>query len=160
MERFAALLVSVLAVLNPGARQRTLWQADLQIRSLIVSEEKGNLTARVVVAAEDGEALGARVDVLLPVGVGIVTLGPGCVAGPNVTGISALRARVECRLGNMPARTSRELYVVTTSPPVGMVRGFAVVAMSETPDPRPGNNFVERAIPPETRDDRVPDRIR
>ena len=147
MERFAALLVSVLAVLNPGARQRTLWQADLQIRSLIVSEEKGNLTARVVVAAEDGEALGARVDVLLPVGVGIVTLASGCVAGPNVTGISALRARVECTLGNMPARSVREFFVVTTTPPTGVARGFAVVAMSDTPDPKPANNFAERVIP-------------
>ena len=150
MERFAAVLVSVLAVLNPGARQRTLWQADLRIRSLTVSEDKGNLMARVVVAAEFGEALGARVEVLLPVGVGIVTLGSGCVAGPNVTGISALRARVECSLGNMPARSNRELFVVTTAPPSGVVRGFGAVAMSETPDPKPGNNFVERAIPRDT----------
>jgi len=147
MERFAALLVSVLALLNPGARQRTLWQADLQIRSLRVSEDKGNLTARVVVAAEFGEALAARVEMLLPVGVGIVTLGPGCVAGPNMTGIRDLRARVECTLGNLAAGSSRELFVVTTAPPSGVVRGFGAVAMSETPDPKPGNNFAERAIP-------------
>lgn len=149
MERFAAVLVSLLAALNLGARQRTLWQADLQIRSLTVSADKGNLTARVVVAAEFGEALGARVELLLPVGVGIVTLGPGCVAGPGVAGIRELRARVECTLGNMPARSNRELLVVTTTPPIGVARGFAVVAMSDTPDPRPANNFAERAIPPE-----------
>jgi hypothetical protein len=149
MERFAALLVSVLAALGPGARQRTLWQADLQIRRLTVSEDKGNLMARVVVAAEFGEALGARVEMLLPVGVGIVTLGPGCVAGPGVAGIRELRARVECALGDMPARSHREVFVVTTTPPIGVVRGFGAVAMSETPDPRPGNNFAERAIPQE-----------
>jgi hypothetical protein len=149
MERFAALLVSVLAALGPGARQRTLWQADLQIRRLTVSEDKGNLMARVVVAAEFGEALGARVEMLLPVGVGIVTLGPGCVAGPGVAGIRELRARVECALGDMPARSRREVFVVTTTPPIGVVRGFGAVAMSETPDPRPGNNFAERAIPQE-----------
>ena len=147
MERFAALLVSMLAALGPGARQRTLWQADLQIRSLTVSEDKGNLTARVVVAAEFGEALAARVEMLLPVGVGIVTLGPGCVASPNMTGIRELRARVECTLGNLPARSNRELFVVTTTPPSGVARGFAVVAMSDTPDPKPANNFVERVIP-------------
>ena len=99
-------------------------------------------------AARSGEALGARVEVLLPVGVGIVNLGSGCFAGPNVTGISVLRARVECTLGNMPARSNRELWVVTTTPPNGVARGFAVVAMSDTPDPRPANNFLERVLPP------------
>jgi len=147
MDRLIAVIVGVLASLGVGARQQMLWQADLQIRSLTISEANGNLTARVVVAAEFGEALGARVEVLLPVGVGIVTLGAGCVAGPNVTGISALRARVECTLGNMPARSSREFFVVTTTPPTGVARGFAVVAMSDTPDPKPANNFAERVIP-------------
>ena len=149
MFRFAALLVSVLAAPGPGARQRPLWQADLQIRSLTVSEDRGNLTARVIVTAEVGEALAARVEVLLPVGVGIVTLGPGCVAGPSMAGIRELRARVECTLGDLPARSHRELFVVTTTPPNGVSRGFAAVAMSETPDPKPGNNFAERAIPRE-----------
>jgi len=149
MDRFAALLVSVLATLGPDARQRPLWQADLQIRSLTVSQDRGNLTARVIVTTEFGEALGARVEVLLPVGVGIVTLGPGCVAGPSMTGIRELRARVECTLGDLPARSHRELFVVTTSPPNGVSRGFAAMAMSETPDPKPGNNFAERAIPRE-----------
>ena len=149
MERLTALLVSVLAGLGLAARQRPLWQADLQIRSLTVSEHKGNLTARVVVTAESGEALAARVEVLLPVGVGIVTLGPGCVAGPSMTGIRELRARVECTLGNLAAGSNRELVIVTTTPPSGVVRGFAAVAMSETPDPKQGNNFAERAIPRE-----------
>lgn len=156
MEWFTALMMSVLAVLGLGTRQHLLWQADLQIRSLIVSEDKGNLTARVVVSAEVGEALAARVEVLLPVGVGIVTLGAGCIAGPNRTGISELRARVECSLGNMPARSTREFFIVTTTPPAGVARGFAVVAMSDTPDPKPANNFAERIIPNEDRIERLP----
>jgi len=151
MQRFTAVLVSGFAGLGFGAHQATpqyaLWQADLQVRSLTITEAKGNLTARVIVAAESGEALSVRLEVMLPVGVGIVRLGTGCVAGPNVTGIGALRARVECSLGNMLARSSRELFVVTTTPPSGVARGFAVVAMSDTPDPKPGNNFVERVIP-------------
>ena len=154
MKRLAAVLVTGVGSLGlgiqqeaHGTRQYAVWQADLSVRSLTVSEAKGNLTARVVIAVESGEALSARVEVLLPVGVGIVTLGPGCVAGPNRTGISELRARVECNLGNMAARSNRELYVVTTTPPNGIARGFAVVAMSDTPDPKPGNNFVERVIP-------------
>ena len=147
MTRLLALVLTVLAGWNANTRQRVLWQADLQIRSLTVSEEKGNLTARVVVAAEMGEALGARVDLLLPVGVGIVAMGEGCHAGPSLTGISELRARVECTLGNMAARTDRTLFVVTTVPPAGVARGFGAVAMSDTPDPKPGNNFAERVIP-------------
>jgi len=151
MQRFTAVLVSGFAGLGLGTQrqvvQYTLWQADLQVRSLTVSEAKGNLTARVLIVAEIGEALAARVEILLPVGVGIVTLGPGCVAGPNRTGISELRARVECSLGNMAARSNRELFVITTTPPNGIARGFAVVAMSDTPDPKPENNFVQRVIP-------------
>jgi hypothetical protein len=147
MSRLLALVLTVLAAWKGGTRQRVLWQSDLQIRSLTVSMENGNLTARVVVAAEMGEALGARVDLLLPVGVGIVAMGKGCRAGPDVTGISELRARVECTLGNLPARTNRTLFVVTTTPPAGVARGFGAVAMSDTPDPKPGNNFAERAIP-------------
>ncbi len=147
MSRLLALVLTVLAAVNGGTRQRVLWQADLQIRSLTVSEAKGNLTARVVVAAEMGEALGARVDLLLPVGVGIVAMGEGCHAGPSVVGISELRARVECSLGNLAARSNRSLFVVTTIPPAGVARGFGAVAMSDTPDPKPGNNFAERAIP-------------
>ena len=148
MHRLVALVMSLLSGWGLGARQRALWQADLMIRSLTVTAEKGNLTARVVVAAEIGDALGARIEVLLPVGVGIVTLGSGCFAGPNVTGISELRARVECTLGNMPARSIRELWVITTTPPNGVARGFAVMVMSETPDPRLANNFLERVVPP------------
>ena len=147
MSRLLALVAAVLAAWHPESRQRVLWQSDLQVRSLTVTEDKGNLTARVVVAAEMGEALGVRVDLLLPVGVGIVAMGEGCHAGPNPTGISELRARVECVLGNLPARSNRTLFVVTTTPPTGVARGFGAVAMSDTPDPKPGNNFADRAIP-------------
>jgi hypothetical protein len=156
MEGFTAFVAIVLAGLGLGGRQHLLWQADLQIRSLTISEEKGNLTARVVVASEFGEALSARLEILLPVGVGIVTLGAGCSAGPSRTGISELRARVECSLGNMPARSNRELFIVTTTPPNGVARGFAVMAMSDTPDPKPANNFAERVIPRDDRIERLP----
>jgi hypothetical protein len=148
MGRLAWLLVWAFSGLGSAQRQRPLlWQADLQVRSLTVTEDKGNLSARVVIATEVGEALGARVEVLLPVGVGIVSLGSGCVAGPNRTGIRELRARVECSLGDMQAGSSKEVLVVTTMPPAGIARGFGVVVMSETPDPKPSNNFLERVIP-------------
>jgi hypothetical protein len=151
MPWFLAILLSsltgLLAPARRGQQPALLWQADLVVRSVTVSAENGNLTVRMVVGSDFGEALAARVDVLLPVGVGIVSLGAGCVAGPSPTGISELRARVECSLGNLAARSSRSLYIVTTTPPTGVTRGFAVVAMSDTPDPKPGNNFAERVIP-------------
>ena len=151
MRWLAAVLVSGMLGVAPashaGARQYALWQADLQVIRLTIAEEGRTLTARVLISAEMGEALGARIEVLLPVGVGIVTLGTGCVAGPDRTGIRELRGRVECSLGDMPASSRREVFVVTTLPPRGMARGFAVVAMSDTPDPKPGNNFAERVIP-------------
>ena len=147
MQSSMVLIMLLLGGVGLGIRQRVLWQADLQVRNLRVSQENGNLRAEVTIAAEVGEALDARVEVMLPVGVGIVTVGPGCSAGPSATGISALRARVECNLGNLPARTSRELFVITTTPPLGVSRGFGVIAVSDTPDPKPGNNFAERALP-------------
>ena len=152
MRRFPAVLLGSALMLclegQQAAPQYALWQADLQVRSLSVSIVKGNLTARIAVATESGDALGARVEILLPVGVGIVTLDTGCKPGPSTAGIREIRARVECLLGNLPAQSTRELTVVTTLPPTGVARGFGVIAMSDTPDPKPGNNFAERAIPP------------
>lgn len=124
-----------------------VWQADLQVKSLTVSESRGNLTARFVIIAEIGAALAAKVEVMLPPGVGIVEMGSGCRAGASAPGVSALRARVYCILGDMPARTARELYVVTTRPPSSMTAEFGVIALSDTPDPHPGNNFAQRKVP-------------
>ncbi len=130
-----------------SAAQQHLWQADLQIRSLAVSESEGTLTARVVVVAEFGEALAARVEVMLPVGVGILRMATGCAAGPSPPGVPSLRARVICVIGNLSPRDPREFSVTTTMPPDGITRRFGVMATSDTPDPKPGNNFAERVIP-------------
>ena len=130
----------------PGSAQH-VWQADLQVRSLTVSETNGNLVARFVVVAEIGEAMAAKVEIMLPPGVGIEELGAGCTAAPNPPGVSALRARVLCTIGNLPIRSFRELFVTTTQPPPGGSRGFGVIATSDTPDPKPGNNFAEKGIP-------------
>ena len=142
----------LLAVLGLGASparaQQHVWQADLQIRSFVVKESEGNLTARVVIGVDLGEALGARVDVMLPVGVGIVRLGTGCVAGPSAPGVPSLRALVICAIGTLSPRDAREFHVTTTAPPTGMEKRFGVMATSDTPDPKPANNFAERVVPP------------
>ena len=151
MQRSTVVLVGGFAAFGAGLLQSptqyVLWQADLQIQSLTVSEAKGNLTVKIVVGSAFGEAVGARLEIMLPVGVGIVAMGAGCTAGPSVSGISELRARVECTLGNLQAHSNRTFTVVTTVPPAGVARGFGVIAMSDTPDPNPGNNFRERVIP-------------
>jgi hypothetical protein len=141
-------VVGLAVLVSPGASQG-LWQADLQVHDLTVSQAKGSLTATIVVRSELGEAMRARVEVLLPVGVGLVKMSPGCSAGPHPSGISDLQGRVVCALGDLAPRSSREVQVVTTEPPRGVARGFGVVALSDTPDPQPGNNFAEKALPPE-----------
>lgn len=146
MWRAAIAFAAVAVGFSPGMRGQTVWQADLRIRSLEVSEFKGNLTARVVVGSEFGTASAVRVELLLPVGVGLLELSPGCTAGPSPAGVSALRARVVCLLGDVPLRVTRAMQVVTTTPPPGLARGFGVIAISDTPDPRPGNNFAQKAI--------------
>lgn len=129
-----------------GVGLQHVWQADLQIKSLTVSESKGLLTAKVVVVADYGEAMAAKVEFMLPVGVGIVQLGTGCTAGPSAPGVPSLRARVICTIGNLRPRGVREFLITTTLPPSGLEGRFGAIATSDTPDPKPGNNFAERVI--------------
>ncbi len=145
--RFLLLLLGV--VVRPAFSQppQPVWQADLQIKAFTVSEANGSLVAKVVVLTEFGEAMAAKIEVLLPVGVGIVHLSAGCVAGPSAPGVPSLRARVICTIGNLRPRDQREFSVTTTSPPPGASRRFGVMATSDTPDPKPGNNFIEKVIP-------------
>ncbi len=140
MSRGAALILGL------GLGLQHVWQADLQIRALLVTASNGHLTAKVVVAAEQGEAMAAKVEFLLPVGVGIVHLGTGCAPGPSAPGVPSLRARVICPIGNLRPRDTREFLVTTTMPPSGMDSRFGVIATSDTPDPKPGNNFAEKAV--------------
>jgi hypothetical protein len=141
------VLPSTLALLAlaapPAAAQQHVWQSDLQVRSLTVAEAKDHLTARVVVVAEQGEAMAARVEFLLPVGVGIVELAPGCAAGPSAPGVPSLRARVICTIGDLRPRDVREFRVTTTGVPEGVAPRFGAMATSDTPDPNPKNNFAE-----------------
>jgi hypothetical protein len=146
--KLLSLVVAMCATAGPSPAQRLIWQADLQVRTLALTESRGNLTARVVVATELGEATATKVEVMLPVGVGIVELGPGCAAGPGPPGAPSLRARVICTVGNLRPRDSREFTVTTTVPPKGLESRFGVMATSDTPDPKPGNNFAERVLPP------------
>ena len=143
MKVLPSTLVLLALAAPPVAAQQHVWQSDLQVRALSVSEANGNLTARVVVVAEQGEAMDARVEVLLPVGVGIVELAPGCAAGPSAPGVPSLRARVICTIGDLRPRDIREFRVTTTAVPAGVAPRFGAMATSDTPDPNPKNNFAE-----------------
>lgn len=147
MGKILPLLGVLLVSAHLAGSQILIWQADLQVHSFSVSESRGHLVARVSVSAELGVAMATRVEVMLPVGVGIVSVGAGCTPGPSAPGVPSLRARVVCTAGDLRPRDLKEFTLTTTTPPPGVEGRFGVMAMSDTPDPRPGNNFAEREVP-------------
>jgi len=127
--------------------QRT-WQADVQIQSLDLSQLDQSLVARVVVYSDNhDDARAVHVEILLPPGVGVTRTAMGCSASASPPGVSEPRAKVMCDMGTLPAHTAREVFVITTLPPAGTPKTFGVFASSDTPDPRPANNFAERTLP-------------
>lgn len=125
-----------------------VWQADIQIRTLEITRNKGTINARVVVYTEnDDEAQNARLLILLPIGVGLERLAPMCSATPGPSMVPSLRATVTCELGVIPDRGFREVVLSTTAPATALPKRFGVFTWSSTPDPVPGNNYAERVIP-------------
>jgi hypothetical protein len=60
----------------------------------------------------------------------------------------SLAARVTCALGELHAGELRDVSITTARRPgAHMPLRFAAFAFSDTPDPRPGNNFAERDAP-------------
>jgi hypothetical protein len=142
-----AAALSLAGRVGPAGAQN-VWQADVQITALDVSELDGKLVARAVIASDGrGEARAVHVEILLPLGVGVSRVGPGCSASVSPPGVSDLRARVMCDLGTLPMRGTREVLVITTLPPAGTPKTFGVFALSDTPDPNPRNNFAEKTLP-------------
>ena len=124
-----------------------VWQSDVKIESLDASELKsgGPVNARIIVAAAgDDPARSVRLEVLLPIGVGVLRLADGCKPSPSP--VTGLNARVTCEIGDIPARGSREISIATSARPGGFPLRFAVFALSDTPDPAPANNFAERVV--------------
>ncbi len=141
-----------LALLLRGPRQapraHDVWQADLRIQAMEVTRINGNLVARIVVySGSDDDARAVHIEILLPVGVGVVRTAAGCAASASPPGVSALHARVMCDVGTIPVGGSREVFVITTTPAGSTPKTFGAFAMSDTPDPRPGNNYAERSLP-------------
>lgn len=154
IQRRASSLLALLGagLVMSGAQQPLAgpraWESDVSVQSLDVSALKrgGPITARVVVATGNDAARDVRLEMLLPVGVGLLRVSDLCRASPSP--VSSLSARVSCTLGDMPVRALRELSITTSSASVADARlGFAVFVFSDTPDPVPTNNFAERGLP-------------
>jgi hypothetical protein len=145
----AIIAIAVLAATSRGdAASQHAWQSDVSVRSLELTMPKVGtaITARVVVATDSGDARGVRVEIMLPVGVGVVTVPDGCRPSPSP--VMSLSARVTCVLGDLRVREIRELSIVTTARPGSREPLlFAAFAFGDTPDPQPSNNFAERRVP-------------
>lgn len=143
----SALPLTMSAAIGSDDPRSQVWQADVQIRTLEVTKTKSTMTARVVVYTEkDDEARDSRLIVLLPLGVGVDKLGPGCTAAAGPSMVPSLRAAVECDLGSIPDHGIREAVITTTMPSDAIPKRFGVFVYSNTPDPMPGNNYAERTI--------------
>ena len=143
-------MMVALAALSIGrvaaASAQEVWQADVRIQSLEVTGGRGSIAIRVVVTSDnDDDAMGVRLDVLLPVGAGVMRLAQGCRASPSP--VANLAARVTCELGTIVVRGLREVTLAASTPPPGPGHKVAVVVMSDTPDPEPANNYAERMVP-------------
>jgi hypothetical protein len=140
--------LAVLALLGtppaPPPMQKQ-WQADIRIQSIEVVAVKGrSLNARVVITSDnDDDARNARLEILLPVGVGVARLSPGCRAS-SIAGLSTLNAHISCELGDIPVRGVREVMIATSTPALNVPMRVAAFVVSDTPDPMPSNNYAER----------------
>ena len=145
-------LPSIALLFATGASRQfesaSVWQADIQIRTLEVTRNRNSINLRVVVYTEnDDDAQNARLLILLPVGVGIEKLAAKCDAMPGPSMVPSLRAAVACELGAIPNRGFHEVTLTTTVPANAHPKRFGVFTYSGTPDPVPGNNYAERIIP-------------
>jgi hypothetical protein len=141
----ASALVGMAGSPQPAPR---IWQSDVRVRALEISETKrgGPLEVHIVVATESDDAARAvRVEIMLPIGVGVVRVPDGCRPSPSP--VTTLNARVTCELGDLPARSLRELWLSTSARAAAGPLRVAVFALSDTPDPFPANNFADKALP-------------
>jgi hypothetical protein len=132
---------------RPRATPR-VWRSDVSVRALDLSTERhgGAIAVRVIVAADSDDARAVRLEIMLPVGVGVLRVPDGCQRSPGP--ITSLAARVSCALGGLPMRGMRDVTITTTGAPPSRGRiHFAAFTFSDTPDPVPSNNFAERVVP-------------
>lgn len=141
------MIAAVLAsrAMHGGDFAQRAWESDVSVRTVEFSKATlaGSITMHVMVTAERDNARAVRLEIMLPVGVGVLAMPPGCRSSPAP--VMSLAARVTCTLGDLHQRDMRTISVTTTDRPgVRRPLRFAAFAFSDTPDPQPGNNFAER----------------
>lgn len=142
------LTLTAIFLIADIARSQDRWQADVQVRSVSVTEARNRLTCNVEIFSEhDDDARRTTVHILLPVGVRVISLARGCTASPSESLIDRTQGGVTCNLGRLGVRESRTVRIATTVPPAGLGRTFGAFAWSITPDPRPRNNYGEGTAP-------------
>jgi hypothetical protein len=147
LRRFRSVFLLPAGLLGVATPQHA-WKADIQIRTLEVTRNRGSIDARIVVYTEnDDDAQNARLLILLPIGVGIERMPTGCSATPGPSMVPALRAAVICELGVIRNRGLQEVSLTTSVPANPALTRFGVFTYSSTPDPVPGNNYAERIVP-------------
>ena len=144
----SAVGFGLLGLLGPVTAVPTGSQADIRIVSIELVAVRGrSLNARIVVTSDnDADARNARLEILLPVGVGVSRLAPGCRASA-FPGLPAQSAYVTCDLGDIPVRGIREVTIATSTPAPAVPMRVAAFVVSDTPDPMPSNNYAERVAP-------------
>jgi hypothetical protein len=151
MVKSAMLVWGVLGLLGlssgPERQAPRVWKTDLRIRSFdVMPVGQGSLQATVgIIADGDDAARAARLELLLPVSVGLIRAPAGCRPSPAAVG--NLTGRVTCELGDIPGRGVREITVLTSAPTPHTGARFAAMVLSDTPDVTPSNNFAERESP-------------
>lgn len=140
-------LVALAMIPGKRAEAQAVWQADIRIAAMdvrAVSDKTLSISVRVT-SDNDDDARASRLDLLLPVGVSVVRLGDPCRLSPSP--IQNLVGRVSCDLGDIQVGGVREVTLITSVPARGLPARFAAFVVSDTPDPNPSNNHMERGKP-------------
>lgn len=119
--------------------------ADLRIQSVTVGAgPRGAVTIQVVIVADGGDAHAVRLTVRPPNGLSPGRIPAGCHHSPAPS--AEPPAPVVCDLGDLPVRGLRtvDLLFTAATKPAGKI---GVLVESDSPDPLPSNNYVERSLP-------------
>jgi uncharacterized protein DUF11 len=149
MRRKTGFIVALILAWAPYTYSQERAQADVQVRSVVVTEIGDRLTCRVeVFSVNDDDAHDTTLRILFPVGVTFVSSSSGCTADTSIAS-DRTQAFATCEIGVLRHRgglgESRTVEVVTTVPrrELRISKTFGAFAWSRTPDPRPRNNYNE-----------------
>jgi uncharacterized protein DUF11 len=143
---FGAVLITLL-FLSGSALAQEGSEADVQVRTMAVTEAAGRLTVKFeVFSFNDDDARNTKALVLFPVGVKFVSSATRC--GPSPAMDDGTQGFATCNVGTLGVGESRTMQIVTTVPAIATIRKtFSVFAWSQTPDLLKTNNYREATAP-------------